>query len=128
MSNLWSGQPVTIRLDDLDIICEVLGCQPNNLLAPEPEKSRKHVRPSGGRGRAPQDRASGRSGGTTTANLRPRPCKQCGDKVAEYGWLRCFSCLHPELPPPACKACGSDAHYVSGYCRRCHPRMPYADS
>ncbi|MCX4825722.1 helix-turn-helix transcriptional regulator [Streptomyces sp. NBC_01142] len=40
MSNLWSGQPVTIRLDDLDIICEVLGCQPNDLLAPEPEKAR----------------------------------------------------------------------------------------
>lgn len=61
-------------------------------------------------------------------NLRPRPCKQCGDKVAEYGRLRCFSCLHPELPPPTCKACGSDAYYVGGYCRRCHPRVPYADS
>jgi hypothetical protein len=61
-------------------------------------------------------------------NLRPRPCKECGDRVAEYGRLRCFSCLHPELPPPTCKACGSDAHYVGGYCRRCHPRVPYADS
>ncbi|MEK8141918.1 hypothetical protein NKH18_02430 [Streptomyces sp. M10(2022)] len=61
-------------------------------------------------------------------NLQPRPCKQCGDKIAEYGRLRCFSCLHPELPPPTCKACGSDAHYVGGYCRRCHPRVPYADS
>jgi putative transcriptional regulator len=28
MSNLWSGQPVTIRLDDLEVICEVLGCEP----------------------------------------------------------------------------------------------------
>ncbi|MER6536096.1 helix-turn-helix transcriptional regulator [Streptomyces sp900105755] len=37
---MWSGQPVTIRLDDLDIICEVVGCQPNDLLAPEPEKGR----------------------------------------------------------------------------------------
>jgi DNA-binding Xre family transcriptional regulator len=32
MSNLWSGQPVTIRLDDLDVICEVLGCEPGDLL------------------------------------------------------------------------------------------------
>ncbi|MER7694211.1 MULTISPECIES: helix-turn-helix domain-containing protein [Streptomyces] len=40
MSNLWSGQPVTIRLDDLDVICEVLGCEPNDLLVPEPEKAR----------------------------------------------------------------------------------------
>ncbi|MFF5279352.1 helix-turn-helix domain-containing protein [Streptomyces sp. NPDC000133] len=40
MSNLWSGQPVTIRLDDLDIICEVLGCEPNDLMVREPEKAR----------------------------------------------------------------------------------------
>ncbi|WP_435849919.1 helix-turn-helix domain-containing protein [Streptomyces pristinaespiralis] len=58
MSNLWSGQPVTIRLDDLDIICEVLGCQPNDLLFPGAREgprsaSRKHVCPGGGRGRAP---------------------------------------------------------------------------
>ena len=36
MSNLWSGQPVTIRLDDLDIICEVLECEPGDLLIREP--------------------------------------------------------------------------------------------
>src|SRR5256885_10654938 len=38
MSNLWSGQPVMIRLDDLDVICAVLGCEPGELLVPEPEK------------------------------------------------------------------------------------------
>lgn len=32
MSNLWSGQPVTVRLDDLQVICSVLGCTPNDLL------------------------------------------------------------------------------------------------
>ena len=26
MSGLWSGQPASIKLDDLDIICTVLGC------------------------------------------------------------------------------------------------------
>ena len=41
MSNLWSGQPVTIRLDDLDVICEVLGCGPGDLLVREPGKIRR---------------------------------------------------------------------------------------
>lgn len=40
MSNLWSGQPVTIRLDDLEVICEVLGCEPGDLLIREPGKIR----------------------------------------------------------------------------------------
>ena len=40
MSNLWSGQPVTIRLDDLEVICEVLGCEPGDLLVREPGKAR----------------------------------------------------------------------------------------
>lgn len=38
MSNLWSGQPVTIRLDDLDVICAVLECGVEELLQPEPDK------------------------------------------------------------------------------------------
>lgn len=38
MSNLWSGQPVTIRLDDLDVICAVLGCEVSELLQPEPRE------------------------------------------------------------------------------------------
>jgi len=41
MSNLWSGQPVTIRLDDLKVICEVLGCEPGDLLIREPGKIRR---------------------------------------------------------------------------------------
>jgi DNA-binding Xre family transcriptional regulator len=36
MSNLWSGQPVTIRLDDLEVICAVLGCGVGELLLPDP--------------------------------------------------------------------------------------------
>ena len=27
MSGLWSGQPNTVRLDELDVICAVLGCE-----------------------------------------------------------------------------------------------------
>lgn len=38
MSYLWSGKPISIRLDDLDVICAVLDCQPGELLVPEPDK------------------------------------------------------------------------------------------
>jgi putative transcriptional regulator len=37
MSGLWAGTPTTIRLDDLDVICFVLGCTPAELLICEPE-------------------------------------------------------------------------------------------
>jgi DNA-binding Xre family transcriptional regulator len=37
MSGLWSGQPNTVRLDELDVICAVLGCGVQELLLPEPE-------------------------------------------------------------------------------------------
>ena len=38
MSALWTGTPVTIRLDDLDIICSILSCTPSDLLICEPDK------------------------------------------------------------------------------------------
>ena len=38
MSALWTGTPTTIRLDDLDIICAVLDCEPSKLLIREPDK------------------------------------------------------------------------------------------
>ena len=38
MSGLWSGSPNTIRLDELDVICAVLGCEVGELLLPEPGK------------------------------------------------------------------------------------------
>ncbi|MGW1364812.1 helix-turn-helix domain-containing protein [Streptomyces chartreusis] len=38
MSGLWSGQPVSLKLEDLDVICVVLGCEIGDLLVPEPEK------------------------------------------------------------------------------------------
>lgn len=34
MSGLWSGTPVSIKLDDLDLICEALGCEVGELLTP----------------------------------------------------------------------------------------------
>jgi DNA-binding Xre family transcriptional regulator len=38
MSGLWSGQPVSLKLDDLDVICVVLGCEIGDLLLPEPAR------------------------------------------------------------------------------------------
>ena len=38
MSALWTGTPVMVRLDDLDVICAVLDCSPADLLVAEPDK------------------------------------------------------------------------------------------
>ncbi len=32
MSYLWSGRPISVRLDDLEVICQVLDCDPGELL------------------------------------------------------------------------------------------------
>jgi DNA-binding Xre family transcriptional regulator len=40
MSHLWSGRPISVRLDDLDIICAVLGCEPGELLIRDPDAAR----------------------------------------------------------------------------------------
>lgn len=39
MSALWTQTPTMIRLDDLEIICAVLECSPDELLIREPEKA-----------------------------------------------------------------------------------------
>jgi len=49
MSGLWSGQPASIKLDDLDIICATIGCTVTDLLIAEPEKVTK---PAAGQGKA----------------------------------------------------------------------------
>jgi len=47
MSGLWSGQPNTVRLDELDVICAVFGCGVEELLLPEPERV-PQPQPTGG--------------------------------------------------------------------------------
>jgi putative transcriptional regulator len=39
MSHLWAGQPISVRLDDLEVICQVLGCDPGELLVRDPAAS-----------------------------------------------------------------------------------------
>lgn len=59
MSYLWSGQPISIRLDDLDVICAVLDCGPAELLVrdraaaelpPQPVAAASSIRPLRRRG------------------------------------------------------------------------------
>jgi len=38
MSGLWSGRPASIKLDDLDVLCAVVGCGVEELLIAEPGK------------------------------------------------------------------------------------------
>lgn len=41
MSGLWSGSPASVKLDDLDVLCAVLGCGVEELLIPEPDTVRQ---------------------------------------------------------------------------------------
>ncbi len=57
MSGLWSGQPNTVKLDELDVICAVLGCDVAELLLPEPETVPLPARAAGEQATAGEARA-----------------------------------------------------------------------
>jgi DNA-binding Xre family transcriptional regulator len=38
MSGWWTGTPNSIRLDELDVLCAVLDCEPSALLIAEPDE------------------------------------------------------------------------------------------
>jgi DNA-binding Xre family transcriptional regulator len=59
MSNLWSGQPISIKLSDLVVICAVLDCSVADLLKPEPVAA-----PAREREESDQSKAVGGSGVT----------------------------------------------------------------
>lgn len=65
MSGWWTGTPNTIRLDELDVICAVLGCAPSDVLIPEPDNVTLR-RPEQ---RAVNDAASRPAGSTVTPRL-----------------------------------------------------------
>ncbi|MFI7705424.1 helix-turn-helix domain-containing protein [Nonomuraea sp. NPDC049480] len=46
MSGLWSGEPASIKLDDLNVICAVLGCGADELLIAEPDKVKRVDEPA----------------------------------------------------------------------------------
>jgi DNA-binding Xre family transcriptional regulator len=68
MSGLWSGTPASIKLDDLDVICAVLGCGVEELLIAEPAgtaggrpEAAVSAQPSGARAPVTPRRRDGRS-------------------------------------------------------------------
>ncbi|MFJ7589447.1 helix-turn-helix domain-containing protein [Streptomyces sp. NPDC097617] len=63
MSGLWSGQPISIKLADLDVICAVLGCGIAELLIPEPNTVAAPA----------ADVASQQAVGAPPPPVRPRP-------------------------------------------------------
>jgi DNA-binding Xre family transcriptional regulator len=70
MSALWTGTPTTIRLDDLDVICAVLDCDPSALLIAEPEKVAA---------RRPEHRQAANGPDTPAAIVKPRFGKPKGE-------------------------------------------------
>ncbi len=58
MSSLWAGTPTTIRLEDLDVICAVLECDPAQLLICEPDlvAARKPAKKQAASGGTPRPR------------------------------------------------------------------------
>jgi len=69
MSGLWTGTPTTIRLDDLDVLCTVLGCEPSDLLIREPEQvaARKPAQPA-----EATQAGTGSAGAGSTSRITPR--------------------------------------------------------
>jgi DNA-binding Xre family transcriptional regulator len=67
---LWSGKPISVRLDDLDKICAALGCTVADLLEPEPVEMA-----------VPGDEETARAVGDQGAGgdaSRPRPRRSSG--------------------------------------------------
>jgi DNA-binding Xre family transcriptional regulator len=69
MSGLWSGTPASVKLDELNIICRVLGCGVEELLIPEPDKVART---------APQGEATAATGTSSTTGLTVTPKRRDG--------------------------------------------------
>ena len=77
MSGLWSGNPNAVKLDELDVICAVLGCGVEELLIPEPETVPRRPQRRAGRGgrRSPPGHSPDARRQVTAA---PMNCLHCG--------------------------------------------------
>lgn len=67
MSALWSGSPASIKLEDLDVICAVVGCGVEEVLIAEPGK---HVK--GADDHCGQQEVAGSSSGGAVVTPRRR--------------------------------------------------------
>src|SRR5258708_26079322 len=93
MSGLWSGSPASIKLDDLDVICAVVGCGEEELLIAEPGK---RPRPAGDH---PGQQAAVPSPGGPAATPRPRD----GPSLPPACWP---AARLPIAPPRAARTAG----------------------
>lgn len=76
MSSWWAGTPITMRLDDLDVLCAVLGCTTDDLMSLEPDKvaARRPQSADAANGdREPS--GDGDGSGTRSPRVTPRPGK-----------------------------------------------------
>ncbi|MFF9301786.1 helix-turn-helix domain-containing protein [Streptomyces sp. NPDC014764] len=81
MSALWSTTPISVRLDDLEVICAVLACAPSDLLAcqtPAPAAPSAHTVPAPHPGTAP-----------TPSPPAPTPAAVSAGAAAERRGPRC---------------------------------------
>jgi DNA-binding Xre family transcriptional regulator len=71
MSSWWASTPPTMRLDELDVLCTVLGCTPNDLMTAEPDKvaARRPASSETGNGGTSKD---GGNGSGRTPPVTPR--------------------------------------------------------
>ena len=132
MSNLWSGQPVTIRLDDLEVICEVLGCEPGDLLIREPVKFRRgeqaddDARAAGGRRSGDPTPTHRTFRASRCERARPPPGSSRRQRPRASRLRSCDHCLAlGMLTERLCKACRSFAsNHPAGTCATCGRDLP----
>lgn len=144
MSGLWSGQPASVKLEDLDVICAVLGCGPEELLVPEPDKvpqpqpgadqsaraqaataapapGRVTPKRRDGRSRPRCDRRRDRVSPRRGFRKGPSSCEDC----LAWGVLSgrcCTACYVFRRTYPGqdeCAGCGRTVAVRKGYCRLC---------
>ena len=100
MSALWTGTPTMVRLDDLDVICSVLDCQPSDLLIPEPEAvaAQKPVKRADTSKSAPARARRGRQGEASPSPTRvtpPKMCVSCGKSPRRITAGVCATAANP---------------------------------
>ncbi|MEO7844426.1 MAG: helix-turn-helix transcriptional regulator [Nocardioides sp.] len=71
MSSWWAGAPPTMRLEELDVLCAVLECTPNDLMTPEPDKVAAR-RPSGSQAANGPETGNGGNGVGSPPTVTPR--------------------------------------------------------
>lgn len=74
MSSWWAGTPPTMRLEELDVLCAVLDCTPNDLMTPEPDKvaARRPRNTDAADGNGGNGNGDPNGNGGTTPSVTPR--------------------------------------------------------